>query len=134
MFRETTGEGEMNVQEIRSIVGLCAYQDYTFEVQIDHRGAMYLQAHYTEPDVKTEAPEKQFTRRWFLSPAMCKGEIVQTVFKCVLTSMEHRTREHFKYQARAIFGPHFDVDSLWMICDDEHLDYRGKRELMGKEE
>jgi len=124
----------MNVQEIRAIVGLCTFPEYKFEVLVDHRGAMYLQANYVEPDTYTQAPERQFTRRWFLSPAMCKGEIVQTVFKCVLTSMEHRTREWFKYQARPIFGPHFDVDALWMICDESHLDYRGKETVAAKEE
>lgn len=124
----------MNIQEIRSVVGLCVFPEYVFEVTVDKRGAMYLQAHYTEPDVKTREPEKQFTRRWFISPAMCKGEIVQTVFKCVMTSMEHRVREHFKYQARPIFGPHFDVDSLWMICNEEHLDYRGRANIVAEEE
>lgn len=116
----------MNIQEIRSIVGLCTFPEYTFEVLIDHRGALYLQGHYEEPDIKTGEKEKQYTRRWFLSPAMCKSEIIQTVFKCALTSTEHRTREWFHYQGRAIFGPHFDVDALWNICTEENLDYRGK--------
>ncbi len=118
----------MNIQEIQEIICECEFKDYIFEAEIDHRGSMYLQAIYFEPDVNTLQIEKQCTRKWFLSPEMCKSEVVQTAFKCVLTSMEHRTREFFKYRGRGIFGPHFDVNSLWEICNDGNLDWRGRDE------
>jgi hypothetical protein len=121
----------MDIQEIRAIVRCCEFLNYEFEVCVDGRGATYLQGVYNEPDVKTGKNELQRTRRWFLSPEMCKSEIIQTVFKCALTSMEHRTREWFRYRERAIFGPHFDVDSLHAICTDQHLDFRGKTVAAG---
>lgn len=106
----------MDVSEMRQIVSECKFHDYMFHVEIDGRGAIYLQANYVEDDVDTLTPEVQRTRRWFLSPQMTKSEIVQTAFKCVLTSMEHRTREWFRYQGRAVFGPHFNIDVLWEAC------------------
>lgn len=112
------------LQEVEATVALCRYQGYDFHVRVDGRGAWYLQASYWEPDVVTGEHEKQLTRRWFLSPEMTKSEVVQTVFKCVLTSMEHRAREWFLYRDRAVFGPHFDVDALHAICDDRHEDKR----------
>lgn len=114
----------MTIEEIRDIVAECGFPDYTFAVFVDGRGAWYLQAAYLEPDVNTGEMEQQATRRWFLSPEATKSEIVQTVFKCAMTSMEHKTREWFLYRGRAVFGPHFNVDALHSICDARHQEYR----------
>lgn len=114
----------MKVEEMRDILLECHFPDYEFEVVADSRGSIYLRAGYDEPDTTTHKVEHQVTRRWFLSPQMTKSEIVQTAFKCILTSMEHRTREWFRYKGQAIFGPHFDVDSLWGICEEGNYDKR----------
>ena len=91
--------------------------DYSFEVLEGHGGA-YLVGKYTEKDIYTGQLEVQRTRRWLISPYMTKSEVAQTAFKCVLTSMEHRAREHFLYKGRRVYGPHFDVDDLWELCKD----------------
>lgn len=104
------------VEVMREWVSLCSFPDYTFEVKVDGRGAIYLQAGYDEADVVTGVVERQLTRRWFLSPEMVKSEVVSTCFKCIITSVEHRTREHFTYKGRRIYGPHFDVDALHSIA------------------
>jgi len=113
----------MTLAEMRTILFDVNYLDYEFVVREGH-GGIFLQAVYTEPDVVTGLPEPQYTRKWLLSPYMVKSELVQTALKCVLTSAEHRVREHFLYRGRRIFGPHFDVDALVQICDDKQLDYR----------
>lgn len=107
--------------EIKAIVALCSFRGYDFLVRETH-GGIVLQAEYFDADILTEVMEKQLTRKWLLSPAMTKSEIVQTAFKCVFTSMEHRAREYFQYRGKRVFGPHFDVDGLWEICD--RLDVR----------
>lgn len=112
------------IEEMRAIVEQCACLEYTFLVAADDRGAWYLRARYDEPDVRSGVVEPQLTRRWFLSPEMTKSEVVQTAFKCIMTSMEHRAREWFLYRGRAVFGPHYDVDALHAICDDRHEDKR----------
>jgi hypothetical protein len=106
----------MDFIEMTDLVAECKHHEYEFAVTRDSRGAIYLQASYYEPDTETGMVERQVTRRWFLSPAMTHSEIVQTAFKCVMTSMEHRAREWFKYRGKAVFGPHFDVEALWAIC------------------
>lgn len=64
-------------------------------------------------------------RKWRLSQHMTKSEVIQTAFKAVLTALEHEARENFKYKGKAIFGPHFDVDKLCELCDDDKaLDVR----------
>lgn len=104
------------VERIKFWVYQCYYPLYTFNVLVDGRGEMYLQATYNEADIKTGDIETQHTRRWFLSPEMTKSEVVATCFKCIITSMEHRTREHFTYRGERIYGPHFDVEALHSIA------------------
>ena len=74
--------------------------------------------------VGQRSPERREQGGSNLSPEMTRSEVVQTVFKCALTSMEHRTREFFHYRGRAVFGPHFDVEALWQLCADERMDHR----------
>ena len=116
----------MTVEQMREILALVDFPAYKFEITEGRHGAIYLQASYMDNDVVTHKPEIQRTRRWFLSPEMVKSEIVSTAFKCIITSAEHRVREHFTYRGKRIFGPHFDVDALYEICNKQGLDYRGK--------
>lgn len=109
--------------ELRSIVDQTEFENY--EIKVFQEGSkIYLQAIYMEPDIVTQEMLGQYTRKWLLSLHMTKSEVVQTVFKCCLTSMEHRTRESFKYRGKRIFGPHFDVDGLWELCANQRFDVR----------
>ncbi len=100
----------MTIDGMREIIADIAFPEYEFRVGQSHHGFTYLHAEYDEKDTVTGIVERQYTRRWLLSPEMTKSEIVQTAFKCVLTSMEHKTREWFTYQDAAILQPHHDVD------------------------
>lgn len=99
------------------------FMDYSFCVKL-HSGYPYLQANFVEPDIVTGRKEVQYTRKWQLSPHMTKSEFIQTVFKCCMTSMEHRTREHFRYKGSAVYSPHYDVDALVDLCKARQFDYR----------
>lgn len=99
------------------------FGEYVFNV-VEDQSFAYLQASYMDRDIVTGELEMQFTRKWQLSPFMTKSEFVQTVFKCVLTSAEHRTREHFRYKGIAVFGPHFDVEELVALGRAGAHDYR----------
>ena len=110
------------IDKAKEILAECLFPDYTFKVETSsHTGAVYLQATYLEADTVTGKVEEQLTRRWFLSPNMGRSEIVGTAFKCIITSMEHRTREWFLYRGRAIYQPHYDVDALHAICEQREV-------------
>jgi len=113
----------MKIDQMRALVALCSFQGYLLAVLEGH-GGIYLQASYEDSDIVTGKREWQFTRKWLLSPSMTRSEIVQTCFKLVMTSMEHRAREGFTYRGKRVFGPHFDVEALWQICADKRLDVR----------
>ena len=104
-------------QEVREILNNIDCGEYQFNLIVQN-DEMFLQGAYVEPCIVTGHEDVQKTRKWRISRWMVKNEIVQTALKCVLTSMEHRAREMFKYRGRRIYGPHFDVDSLWAICGD----------------
>jgi hypothetical protein len=118
----------LDLSRYRSIVSLCRFENYAFEVSEGH-GGVYLQATYLEADIVTGVPEVQHTRKWLLSPKMTRSELVQTCFKLAITSMEHRTRENFTYRGKRIFGPHFDVEALWQLCADKRFDVRPSTEM-----
>lgn len=114
----------MNANEMNLLLQEVKLEGYGFFV-IDKNGTLLLQACYEEPDAYTGVVEIQKTRKWMVSTHATKSEIIQTAFKCALTSYEHRCREGFKYKDKAIFGPHFDVDALVEICDQGRLEHRG---------
>jgi len=108
----------MKVKKMREVLEMCVFPGYELEINVSTTtGAIYLQAHYDDFDTTTNAVERQHTRRWSLSPEMTRSEIVGTAFKCIITSMEHKTREWFTYRGRAIYQPHHDVDVLHSVCE-----------------
>ncbi len=111
----------MEIDEMRSAVAECEFPGYEFSVTLSHVGGIYLQAEYDETDTLTGLTERQYTRKWTLTPLMVKSEIIATCFKCVITSMEHKTREWFLYRGRPIYQPHFDVDQLHAICENRSV-------------
>lgn len=104
-------------------LGLIEAGEYMFKIG-EKNGVLYLQASYMDGDAYTGHSEMQHTRKWQLSEHMTKSEFVQTAFKCVVTSMEHRAREMFKYKGQRVFGPHFDVDALCELAANNKLDVR----------
>jgi hypothetical protein len=52
------------------------------------------------------------SRKWMLSPHMCKAEVVRTAHKAYVCAILHEADENFKYKGVPIFSPHMDVDML----------------------
>ncbi len=116
------------IMRTRGLATLIEFPDYKFEVREGH-GGVFLQAHYEEPDAtaQVDGMVTQYTRKWLLSPAMTDSEIIFTFFKLCLTSMEHRTREFFKYKGQRIMSPHFDAEDLVKLCQDGRSDVGARR-------
>lgn len=115
----------LNVDQMREIVSRCEFPGYTLGVYgSGDLVQAYLQGSYEDPDVDSGEPSLQKTRKWILSPHMTASELVQTAFKCCLTSMEHRVREGFTYRGERVFGPHFDVEGLYELAKLKREDRR----------
>lgn len=108
----------MTKAQLEEIVGRCSFPGMTFSVaKVGPLLAVY--GTYTEACTVTSRMEKQTTRAWLIEPGATVGGIVGTCFKLCLTSMEHRTRESFKYRDEAIYHPHHDPDILVALCKEE---------------
>lgn len=118
----------MNIRSMRSIVRQVSFECFMFSV-IQSYGGIHLQASWPERCISSGDLEMQYSRKWLLSPAMTRSEIVQTCFKLALTAVEHRARETFMYRGKRIFGPHFDVDQLHQLCRDGGFDVRKQEGL-----
>lgn len=98
---------------IRDLIGRCSVaEDITFEV-IEEGGRDFVRVVWKE-----EGSKDWFGRKWRLSPCMTDGEVVQTVFKAMLTFLEHELREKFTFDGVAVFGPHLDIHRLVEIARD----------------
>ena len=104
--------GTEELTRVRRIVDEVKFPGYSFAVESlgDH---VYVQVYYNEPDVMSGVVEEQRGRKWLLPPGQVVGQIVQTCFKAILTSLEHRAREHFLWRGKPVLEPHLDLEKVW---------------------
>ena len=100
------------LNRVRRIVEEVKFPGYTFTVEAlgDH---VYVQVSYNEPDVMSGVVEEQRGRKWLLPSGQTVGQVVQTCFKAILTSLEHRAREHFLWRGKPVLQPHMDLEQVW---------------------
>lgn len=111
------------VEQIREIVEQVSFKDRTFLVAPLGHGA-YLQVQYWEKDIDTGIVALQKSRKWYISKFATETEIVETAFAAVMRSMAHVVKEHFTYQGRRVYSPHFDVEARIELCDAKRFDAR----------
>ena len=93
--------------EVQNIINAIECEDYQFIVRDD--GCITVKGFYYENDVNTGKSEVQWTRRWIIEDYATEDDIIRTVMKLLLTSHEHRVREHFLYKGERVFSPHKKV-------------------------
>ncbi len=89
---------------------LLLLEDHIFYVLIEGKqvGRLYLQIQFDDFDNVTGSPDYvAHCRKWYLSEHMTKQEIVRTAW------LAYQGAVKFLYRGRMIYGPHYDVDSLW---------------------
>jgi hypothetical protein len=97
---------------VYEVLASIKYKDWRIEAKWEMAG-WYLQITFPDEGIVWKS------RKWRLSENMTRSEIAQTALKAVLTAVEHEAREKFLYKGRAIFGPHFNIDSLWNLAADK---------------
>lgn len=80
---------------------------------------LFLQWIFLAPNCKTGQIQEQASRKWFLSPHMTNGELVQTAFAAALAAEEHEAREFFLYDGARVFNPHLSLAALVSRADME---------------
>lgn len=57
----------------------------------------------------------------YLSPHMCRQEVVGTIFGAIEAAELHEMREWFRYRGRSIYNPHMDPDQLHKMMATQGL-------------
>lgn len=76
----------------------------------------------------TGGPLPWWGRKWYVSPHMTDGEIVQTVFLAIRTAQEHELREQFKFKGMRVFDPHYDIHNLIAFIESSGIAATSGRE------
>lgn len=84
---------------------------------VEAGGRPYLQVVDQRMNVETGCLETMKGGKWYLSPYMTDGEIVQKALQALLAFAEHEVREGFTFKGRRIYGPHIALDALMEIAD-----------------
>jgi hypothetical protein len=105
----------MSTLELQAILNACTFRDWRFEL-IPIGDGHFVRVAFLAPDAKTSQMVMQYGRKWYLSPYMIASEVVQTVWKAVLTALEHEAREAFTYRDAPVFSPHLDVERLHRVA------------------
>jgi hypothetical protein len=74
-----------------------------------HIGGVLVWLEYKEKDVDSDQICTQATREWFIKDKSTESEVLRTIHKLLLGSMEHRVDEHFTYKGQRIYNPHREV-------------------------
>ncbi len=99
---------------LRAILRAIQYKGWSFNTGNMGEGR-YLQVSFwagDNDDPSNPSLSHQTGRKWYISPHMTDGEIVQTAFLAIKIAEEHEMRELFLYKGQRVFGPHHDIDKL----------------------
>lgn len=109
-------------QHVTDVVSRVSFPGYEFSIQGWVSGLVTLRVEYQEKDVMTGIPETQHGRRWIIEDDATDMAIIQTCFKALLTSLEHRAREHFTFEGRALLQPHYSLAAMLNIAPERRVD------------
>lgn len=92
---------------------LCLPGNMDVDFKFDSRGYFYAQIVDLDGVCNvTGAAMPWGGRKWLLSMHKTDSEIVQTVFKALMTAVEHEVREQFLYKEVPVLDPHLDIEKL----------------------
>lgn len=98
------------VEKIKEIVSQIKYLDWEIKVRMDGERP-YLQVYGHGPDPSKGMEDAEWSsRKWWLSPHMCKNEIIRTAYMAVRGAVMHEMDEMFLYRGQQVFSPHINYD------------------------
>lgn len=119
----------MKPGEVVEIVRAITYKPgWRVDIGYDNHGQirerMYVQVSVTteaEASMEASGPNKGVRAPWkggkkYLSPFMCRQEIVGAVFGAIQDAELHEVSEWFRYRGAAIYNQHLDPDVLVTVA------------------
>lgn len=103
---------KLTVEQIKEIVSAITYKpDWHIHLKDDGE-RLYVQIEATTLDSITKQPCTWKSGKTYLSPFMCRQEVVGAVFGAIEKAEIHEMREFFRYKGASIYNPHLDPDVL----------------------
>lgn len=115
----------MTAEQLDALMTATTFPGYTWRLQAIESGWLVWASFKAACTVSGGDPVPWTTRKWYVSQHACRSEVVGTLFKLVVTSLEHEAREMFKVDGRAVFDPHVDVAALASICGNHETRQAG---------
>lgn len=127
----------MTFEEIETIVRRVSYKpgwyirlgrDRASPSWAEHRP--FIQIEVTAESDASLSPITREREPWksgkhYLSPHMCRQEIVGAVFGAIMAAEQHEIREWFRYRGASIYNPHLDPDALVLFARNrDNFDFR----------
>jgi hypothetical protein len=116
-------------ERVQALLTLVAYKPGS-GFKLSERGAygdrmLFLQHFQNLPDTTQSADSahnpliQQRGRKWYLSPWMTDGEVLQTALMAILAFEEHEAREAITFDGKRIFSPHKSVAALAAVEEEK---------------
>lgn len=113
----------MDFDDMHSLVRACTYKP-GWLIHLRDDGRPYIQVEVTEEaeaSMESQGPNKGVRSSWkggktYLSPHMCRQEIIGAVLSALQKAELHETMEWFRYRGASIYNPHLDPDVLWEVA------------------
>lgn len=109
----------MTFAEMKTLVESVTYKPGWTITLRGEGGRPHIQAHVDEASDLSMDPTRRSSARtpWssgkrYLTPFMCRQEVVGAVFGLIADAEMHEVREWFRYRGASIFNPHLDPDVL----------------------
>jgi len=111
-----------HVMNVIARINFPGYQFYPQCLANDEPGLVTVHVQYEEKDVMSGVKETQHGRRWIIEDDATDMAIIQTCFKALMTSLEHRARENFTVDNKAIMQPHYTLDDILEIAPERTVE------------
>lgn len=111
---------KLSLAQMEKIIGRLEFKGLDFNVEQAEAG-FFVWVSCKEECAYSKEDTIQMGRKWFVPDDTKRSEVVQTIFKAVMTWQEHEAREFFKYEGHRIYGPHFKVNELVELCNNRKM-------------
>jgi len=109
------------LEDIKNVVANITYKKGWEVLTFMDGDRPMIQVIFDGEDEKTGNLEKQKCRKWAMSFHMTTTEIVYSVLKAIQAAEDHETREFFKYKNVRIANPHFSVEDIVLMVNENKL-------------
>ena len=102
----------LTIEQMKSLVEACTYKP-GWEIIFDNDGERpFVQIAATTLCSASGEASAWKSGKTYLSPYMCRQEVVSAVYGAIEKAELHEIREFFRYKGASIFNPHLDPDVL----------------------